>query len=196
MVMPWSTIAQGAAKTISGWAKTKAKKKQNDESRRALIAQLTTGQKQREDSRLAHLNIGSSILGRVPTTTAGGGVNTGVALDPELVKQLGVERTYDFASTVPKDTTGASAYLGALMGEVGNTLDYYQPGNGSSPTSSSMLYDRGQGQQLPGGGPQTAPLYGVDGDGNVDRGAQPGVGSNISWEELFKQSGYGSGGPD
>jgi len=114
----------------------KSKSKANDEQRRAQIAALTLAQKQREDARRARLELGSSILNRVPATTAGGRVNTNVALDPELVKKLGMERTYDFGSAVPNENAGASsAFLSGLFGGAGDlATSMYQPqgqgGNG------------------------------------------------------------------
>jgi hypothetical protein len=117
-------VAAGIGLGLKGLGKLfggKAKKKQNDNQRNATIAGLTIQQKQAEDKRRARLALANSLLGSVPGTTAGGGVNTNVALDPEMVKQLSLERTYDFGSAVPDANAGAgSAFLSGLFGGAGD----------------------------------------------------------------------------
>lgn len=176
-----------AAKGISALEKKKAQSKQNDSQRNATIASLTLRQKQSEDARIARLKLGADMLGRVPKTTAGGGVNTNVGIDPELLKQLEIARTYDFGSTVPDGNAGSTdAFLSGLFGSAGDALAGVKGGGAQgTPTPTSMLYNRtAAGVQLPGGGPQTAPIYPV-GDA-----ASGGLG-NVSWEDLFKQRGGG-----
>src|SRR4051812_25078332 len=159
-----------AAKAGQSYFGNKAKKKQAESNRNANIAQLTIGQKQREDSRRAHLALADSMLNRIPKTTAGGGVNTNVGLDPELVKQLGVERTYDFASAVPDGAAGSgSAFLSGLFGGVADTVPYgvgggSSGGGGGGETAPWVDVSSGAGQtgvQLPGGRLQVAQLHPV-----------------------------------
>ena len=127
MPIPALAVAGGSLlfKGLSSFFGHKSKTKANKEQRRAQIAALTLQQKQREDARRARVDAASSLLGRVPATTAGGGVNTNVALDPELVKRLSTERTYDFSSAVPDENVGAgSAFLSGLFGGVGDLGAY------------------------------------------------------------------------
>jgi len=108
---------------FSGKKKAKEQKAAAERARVAQVAGLNIGQNQREDQRIARLNLAQSLLGGVSPTTAGGRVNTNVALDPELVKRLGVRRSYDFNSAVPVGAdpgAGAgSAFLGGLLGDLG-----------------------------------------------------------------------------
>lgn len=199
--MPW-IVAGGilAAKAGQAYFSGRSKKKKAEEQKKAATAQLTVGQQQREDVRRGRLELGASMLSRVPKTTAGGGVNTNVALDPDLVAKLGVERKYDFASTVPDQAAGnGSEFVSGLFGGAGDALagayGHGLGGGGGSPTPSSMLYNRGSGPQLPGGmGPQYAPLYPVDRTGAM--GSEP-IGSDghapttVDIGELLRQYGIG-----
>lgn len=182
-----------AAKAGKAYFGSKAKKKQNDAQRTADVSALTIEQKQREDARRARVDAGASLLNGVPGTTAGGGVNTGVSLDPELVKRLGLERTYDFKSAVADRNAGAgSAFLSGLFGDVGDTVaGMYGGGMGGGATAAWQDVSRGGANPwangtttLPGGGPQTAPLHMVDG------GAAP----TLSWEDLMRRVGGGDSG--
>jgi hypothetical protein len=200
MPLPLLAIAAGAlaAKAASKIAKKKAQSNANKEQKRATTAQLTIGQKQREDARRARLDAGSSLLGGVPKTTAGGGVNTNVGLDPELVKRLGVERTYDFGSALPDANKGATwALLSGLFGDVGDFgADYAMGGMGGGSTAPWQDVSRSAGSnpwaqgtaQLPGwdrGAPNggSTPLHFMGGDDS------PGT---LDWEELFRQQGEGA----
>lgn len=131
MALPLAGLlaASLAAKGIGGLFGNRSKKKKAAESKRATTAGLNIQQKRSEDARRARLQLGASLLGGVPRTTAGGGVNTNVGLDPELVKQLGVERTYDFGSAVPDESAGGgSAFLSGLFGGIGDTIPYMTEG--------------------------------------------------------------------
>jgi hypothetical protein len=134
--MPFPAIPVAAAslflKGLSAFAGGKAKKKQQADQNRARTAGLNIQQKQSEDSRRARLDAANSILGRVPATTAGGGVRTGVALDPALVNRLSQERTYDFGSAMPTPGTGAGwEFLSGLAGGAGDTVaGLNDPGQG------------------------------------------------------------------
>jgi hypothetical protein len=194
MPLPLLAIGAGllAAKAGQAYFGNKSKKKKAEDQKKSTTNALTIQQKRSEDARRARLQLGASMMNSVPKTTAGGGVNTNTGIDPELLAQLNIERQYDFGSAVPDGAAGnGSAFVSGLFGAAGDTITGMygggMGGGGGTPTSASMLYDRGTGVQLPGGGPQTAPLYGVDESGEVDRGAQPGIGSNISWEDLFAE---------
>src|SRR5688500_18518885 len=101
-----------------------ARNKQNDDQRKAAINALTLQQKQREDARRGRIDFGASVLGQIPRTTAGGRVNTNVALNPEMVARLAAERTYDFAGAVPNENAGSgSAFLAGLIENLGNSAD-------------------------------------------------------------------------
>lgn len=189
-LIPAGILAAKAAKSYFGH---KAKKKQNNAQRSATTAQLTIGQKQREDARRAKVSLGGSILGNVPKTTAGGAVNTGVAIDPELLKQLGVERTYDFQSAVPDNNAGSgSAFLSGLFGDVGDTLAGAYGGLGSGGTAPWQDVSKSagvnpwgsSGASLPGGGRNIAALNMLGGTGGNDAGT-------ISWEDLMRQGATG-----
>jgi type II secretory pathway pseudopilin PulG len=144
---------------------TRSKNKQQAEQNRAAAAGLAIQQKRGEDERRARLQLGNSLLGGVPSTTAGGGVNTNVGLDPELVKSLGLERTYDFGSAMPKPGAGGiDAFLAGLFGGAADTLPYtnfsqQQPDSGATFPA---------GFRWPGGAannpnsPAAAPTVGMD----------------------------------
>lgn len=185
-LIPAGILAAKAAKSYFGH---KAKKKQNNAQRSAATAQLTIGQKQREDARRAKVSLGGSILGNVPKTTAGGAVNTGVAIDPELLKQLGVERTYDFQSAIPDGNAGAgSAFLSGLFGDVGDTLAgaYGGLGGGGGAASAFNATNvwNSPGAGFHGGMPKSAALNMLGGLGGDDAGT-------ISWEDLMRQGATG-----
>lgn len=119
-------IAAAAAvaflKGLQAFLGKKSKDKKAKEQNRASTAALTLTQKQREDQRRARLRAANSLLGGVPATTAGGGVNTNVGLDPALVADLDKERTYDFGSALPDSGTGSTYdFLSGLFGELGDT---------------------------------------------------------------------------
>lgn len=134
MPLPLLAIAAGAlaAKAGKSYFAGRAKKKQEAESNRANTAALNLQQKQREDQRIASNKLGASLLNGVPKQGALG-INTNVGLDPALMDQLNVERTYDYGSAMPKPGTGAgSAFLSGLFGDIGDTLVTYGTG-GLSP---------------------------------------------------------------
>lgn len=124
---------------LSAIFKNRSSNKRNNEQRRATTAQLTLAQKQREDARRARFQYGASLLEGVPGTTAGGRVNTNVALDPELVRSIGAERTYDFAGAVPNQNAGAgSAFAAGLIDNIFSSADetaaYMAPGAAGAPS--------------------------------------------------------------
>lgn len=109
----------------------RSERKKHEERNRATAAGLTLQQKQREDARRARLALAQGLLGGVPGTT-GGGVRTNVGLDPALVAQLGQERTYDFAGTMPKSVGGTDAFLSGLFGGAADVVPYMFGGNAAA----------------------------------------------------------------
>jgi type II secretory pathway pseudopilin PulG len=181
MFIPAAMLAAKVGKSYFG---NKAKKKQNDEQRKAEVSALTLQQKQREDARRARVAAAGSLLNGVPSTTAGGGVNTGVGLDPALLAQLGLERTYDFGSAVPDRNKGAgSAMLAGLFGDVGDTLGSMYGGKmGGGGAPAGATYNATEAWNTPGaayhgGMPQSAPLSMVGSGGE---------GSGMTMEDLMK----------
>lgn len=169
MPLPILAVAAGAlaAKAASRYFGGKAKKKQEAESNRANTAALDIRQKQGEDERRSRVRLGTSLLNGVPSTTAGGAVNTNVGLDPELVNQLMLERKYDFGSAMQKPGTGAgSAFLSGLFGDVGDFATSYGAG------------------AFGGAAGRAAPTYAAYG-----AGANP---STISWQDLLAQYNAGA----
>lgn len=167
MPLPILAVAAGAlaAKAASKYFGGKAKKKQEAESNRANTAALNLQQKQQEDARRSRVELGSSLLNGVPSTTAGGAVNTNVGLDPALVEKLMLERKYDFGSTMRKPGTGAgSAFLSGLFGDIGDFATSYGAG----------AYGAGR----------AAPTYAAYG-----AGANP---TTISWQDLLAQYNAGA----
>src|SRR5687767_5398160 len=120
MPLPAAAVAAAISlglKGLGGRCGRKGQTAANNDQRQSTINALTLQQKQREDARRRRVNLGASVLGRIPSTTAGGRVNTNVALDPEMVSQLATERTYDFAGAVPNANAGSgSAFLSGLFG--------------------------------------------------------------------------------
>lgn len=132
--------AKGLSKLFGG----RSDKKKQEEQNRSTAAGLTIQQKQREDARRARLAMAQGLLGGVPATTAGGGVNTNVGLDPALVEKLMAERTYDFAGAMPRSTGGVDAFLSGLFGGAADVAPYLIPGarddandDGGSPFGGS-----------------------------------------------------------
>lgn len=137
-----------AAKGTQAYLSSRSKKKQAKEGKRSTTAALQLQHKQREDARRARLQTAASMLNGVPSTTAGGGVNTNVGLDPELLRQLNVERQYDFESAVPDETQGSTdAFLSGLFGGAGDVAGYYgaQQGGGFGGAAGAMTQGSGQG---------------------------------------------------
>lgn len=169
-----ATIAFIASLGIKGLGSLfghKAAKKKAANTRAATISGLNIQQKQKEDARRARLQLGSSILGRVPKTTAGGGVNTNVGLDPELVKALGVERTYDFGSAVPDESAGGgSAFLSGLFGGIGDTIPYLVGGRQGGSQAAAAA----------------GPINGVDLGGGPGGVNTTSVNSGLSFDDLMK----------
>jgi len=179
MPIPALAVAGGSLlfKGLSSLFGGKAKKKQYNVQRNAAIAGLNIKQKQGEDARRARLQLANSILSRVPSTTAGGGVNTNVALDPELVKQLGVEHTYDFGSAVPEYAGGGvNGFLEGLFGGAADTLPYLGGGGNADAAAGG-------------------PIQGVDISPTAGAASAPSASPTVSWDELFRQSGGGGSGP-
>jgi len=92
-------VAGLAAKAIGSFLKGRSQKKKakeqmaaSERERKSTVAGLSLQQTMGEDKRRARLALAQSLLGGVAGTTAGGRVNTNVALDPALLAQLGVER--------------------------------------------------------------------------------------------------------
>lgn len=140
MPLPIAAIALGslALKGLGGLFGRRAANKRNANQRSAQIAGLNIGQRQREDTRRGRLSLGNSVLGRVPGSTAGGRVNTGVSLDPEVVANLSRERTYDFASAVPDESAGSgSAFAAGLFNSAADTVPYLS--SATRPTAGSSL---------------------------------------------------------
>lgn len=185
------------AKGIQAVEKKKSASKQFNAKRDAEIASLNLRQKQNEDTRIGRLKLGASMMGNVPATTAGGGVQTHAGLDPELIKQLEIEKKYNYDQTVPTDAGAFDAFVAGLAGNASDVLSRY--GGSGSPTGSanpaalptSMLYNRtAAGPQLPGGGPQNAQLNMIPGAMGDPNGAAPAGG--LSWEDLFKLQSQGA----
>lgn len=171
--MGFLPLLAGGALAVKGASKLfghKSKTKANDEQRRAATAALNTRQKMTEDKRIGRLKLGASMLGSVPKTTAGGGVNTNLDIDPAILAQLGAERTYDFGSTVPNMNEGATwAFLSGLAGDVGDFgVDYAASRLGGDPESRLNAAAGAQGPLA--GGPGLA--------------ATP----TVSWEDLMNAS--------
>jgi type II secretory pathway pseudopilin PulG len=191
-VIPAAILAAKAAKSYFG---NKAKKKQNTNQRNAAVAGLTFQQKQREDARRARLKLGGSMMNSIPATTAGGSVNTNMGIDPALLEQLGIERTYDFGSAVPDYNAGAgSAFLSGLFGDVGDTLGYmYGMGGAGGGTTPWADVSNGAGSAYPARFPsvgnnimgQNAALQFAD-DRNAGAGGVP---MTVNWEDLFGTGG-------
>lgn len=191
-VIPAAAIL--AAKVGKAYFGNKAKKKANVEQKRADVSALETQQKKGEDARRARVQAAGSLLNGVPKTTAGGGVNTGVGLDPELLASLGVERKYDYASGIADRNKGAgSAFVSGLFGDVGDTVaSMYGPGamamNGAG--GGAGTYNATEAWNQPGGAyhggmPTSVPLHST------------GDGSGLSLEDLQKlidSKRYNSGG--
>lgn len=108
-----------------------AKKKLNEQNR-AATASMTLAQKRAEDQRRARLALANGLLSGVPATTAGGGVNTNVGLDPALFAQLDRERTYDFGSTLPKHAGGVYGFLGGLFEGAADIAPYMMSGGANA----------------------------------------------------------------
>lgn len=128
-------------KGLSALMNKKAKSKQGKEQNRANTEALNLAQKRSEDSRRARVRAGASLLGGVPSTTAGGAVNTNVGLDPGLVADLEKERTYDYGKTMPDSDKGATyEFLAGLLGGAGDvtTTAFGKPGPVPSPTSGTI----------------------------------------------------------
>lgn len=105
-------------KLLSSLFGGKARSKQEEAQRQALIQQLILAQKQSERSRLARLGIGQSLLSNLKG-------NHAINLDPELMKRLGTERHDDFSKVVPKSGQGSVyQFLSGLFGGAADTLPY------------------------------------------------------------------------
>lgn len=141
-------LASLGVKGLSALFGNRAKGKQEAENRRAATSGLNIGQKQREDARRARLALANGLLGGVPGTTAGGGVNTNVGLDPALFERLNQERTYDFGSTMPQSKGGIDAFLSGLFGGAADVIPRIDggatshSGNGM-PTPSQPMPQQG-----------------------------------------------------
>lgn len=170
-----------AAKIGKSYFNSRSKKKANTEQKRADVSALTTQQKQGEDSRRARVQAAGSLLNGVPSTTAGGGVNTNVGLDPALLASLGAERTYDFASGIPDRNKGAgSALIAGLFGDVGDTIATAYGGGAMGAAGSALA-----------GGAHTANANNLSSFVGNDAA---GGGGGLSFEELQKLINSGAGG--
>lgn len=169
--MGWIPFAIAlAAKAGSSALKSRAKSKQAKRDRKAQIAALGIGQKQKEDTRRSRVALGNSLLGGVPATT-GGGVRTNVGLDPALYEQMMKERTYDFGAAVPEQGGAMSEFLAGLFGDIADTVPY---GVGD-PNDPNRL----QGE--------TRPMQG---------GPTGGVNQTVNWEDLMKLLGLSGSGTE
>ena len=117
-------IGSKIASFFGGRGKAKAQKKAAESQRLAQIRRMELGQKGSADTRRSRLSLAQALLGGMPGTTAGGHVQTNVALDPEILRQLGIERKYDFSEAVGSEAdpgAGAGAsFVGGLLGDLGS----------------------------------------------------------------------------
>lgn len=148
------------AKGISALFGHRASNARNANQRSAQIAGLNLQQQRSEDSRRARLNLGAGMLNGVPGSTAGGRVNTNVALDPELLRTLGQERRYNFAAAVPNESAGSgSNVVAGLFNGVADTAPYAISGaRPAAPTglgniSFDQLMELVGRRRAPGSGP-------------------------------------------
>lgn len=134
-----ATLASLGIKGLSSLFGGRSKRKQQAETNRATTAGLNIRQKQSEDSRRARLALAQGLMGRIPATTAGGGVRTNQGpLDPALFDQLNQERTYDFGSAMPKSAGGMDAFLEGLFGGAADVIPRVVTGGATSHTGNGM----------------------------------------------------------
>lgn len=138
MPIPLAAAAAIAAlgKGVGSILKSKGQNKKNQEAYRSTVAAKNLAQKQVEDKRIGNLSLANSLLSRVPKTTAGGAVNTNVALDPALVAQLSKPREYDYASATPKPVGGTYDLLAGLFDTAGDVATYLP--TGKPPVSAGV----------------------------------------------------------
>lgn len=107
---------------VSQWFGGKAKKKKEEASNAATIGAAEIKNQMNEDTRTAHADVASSLLG----SAGGSELGHSFALDPALVARLGVRRSYDFKKGVPKAGAGAgSAFLSGLFGTAADMAGQY-----------------------------------------------------------------------
>lgn len=136
VILAAATLAAKGASSIFG---NKAKRKQEQENKRAATEQANTRQKMMEDERRNRVRIAQQLLGGVPQTTAGGGVNTNVGMDPSFWDEQMKERTYDFGKGVPESKGGTQAFLAGLFGGIGETIPaMYNPAGGAGGMGGGM----------------------------------------------------------
>lgn len=135
---PWGAIGGGALGLIGGLFGHKSEQKQNEAQRQAAIAQLQLKNQMGEDSRLAGVNLGSSILGKIQSQP-GSRVNYSGAIDPAVLAELQKRREYDFSKAVP-DTNAGGGYglLSGLFGGAGDLLGEASMGNPSASAPGSV----------------------------------------------------------
>ncbi len=120
MPLPLAPIAIGlGSKLLGGLFGGKAKKKQAEAQRKAAIGGAELKNQMSEDTRLARVGAGQSLLGQL----AGKGFTN---IDPATAAALSQRRTYDFSKAVPEAGAGiGSELLSGLFGDVGDYAMQY-----------------------------------------------------------------------
>ena len=115
------------AKLLGGLFGKKSQKKKEEADRKAAIGQAELKNQMGEDTRLAKLGAGQSLLSQL---TGKGFTN----IDPATAAQLSQRRTYDFSKAVPAAGAGAgSDLLSGLFGGIGDVAAQYGANQQDAP---------------------------------------------------------------
>jgi len=119
------------AKLLGGLFGGKAKKKKAEAERKAQIGAAELKNQMSEDTRLAKVGAGQSLLGQL---TGKGFTN----IDPATAAKLAERRTYDFSKGVPEAGAGTgSDLLSGLFGGVSDLASQYAMNQGDAAPMSS-----------------------------------------------------------
>ncbi len=143
--MPLPALAaaglSAGAKFLGGLFGGKSKKKQEEAQRKAAIGGAELKNQMGEDTRLAKLGAGQSLLGQL---TGSGFTN----IDPETAAKLSQRRTYDFSKAVPEAGAGiGSGLLSGLFSGIGDVASQYganqmdQPMEAAGPPTVDIAAD-------------------------------------------------------
>jgi hypothetical protein len=156
----WPLVIGMAASAASKWLGGKAQTKKEEAANTAAVGAAEIGNQQREDTRTAHVDAASSLLG----SAGGNELGHSFALDPSLVSKLGIRRSYDFKKGVPKAGAGAGySFLSGLAGTVGDVAGQYAANQQNDATMQKLLgltKTGGSGGGSGGGGGSFDPGFG------------------------------------
>lgn len=120
------------SKLLEGLFGGKSKKKQEESQRKAAIGQAELRNQMGEDTRLAKVGAGQSLLKQL----VGKGFTN---IDPETAAGLSQRRSYDFSKGVPEAGAGMGfGLLSGLFGGVGDLADQYMVNSGEAPMSAGQ----------------------------------------------------------